>query len=626
MPQLANMSLIVSRLINRLRGDPPSYENNQSIPPNSNQTLQIVVDDLADNLQTTLIWNTSGNPSANLFTLTSPSGVVYNQPEYFGTSTLKYAIDAPESGVWFANITNNYSTTQTYSIISEVDSDLTVTVEEIPAMHQVDTPLLLKVSVSDYDTPISSATVSAQLKRGAWQFSVELYDDGCHNDGNAGDGLYGNYLYAYAEMVNVFPSYQQFGDFDLSIIVDIPSINGRRVVNQNLYLNPAQPNSYPQVTRDLHKGWNWVGYPRLQRDEVGTSIDYANASLSPFLTDIMSIDGIAEYRDNQWSYYGLSSLKSEPGYKLRINETTSVRLFELGTIIDTLMVHQLNEGQWNWVTYPCYETVYPWEALSGVIDRIDYIMAEDWSMKKDGDVWIYDGFSRPHLKYGDSMMIQTVRDCEFVWNNPLTTPIIVDPRKPTYFVYEDKPNYETIMIESIEGNPDYAEIGVFQDDVCIGARVNEAYPIQILAYSTPVEEGGGPLSFMLYSESKGLVLARPATINSGNYIANEPTLEPERYGFRVLTLKTNDQQMPSALALHSNYPNPFNPSTTINFSLPKTAPVRLVIYNIRGQKVKELLNESLAGGNHNVVWNGRDDGNRPVASGVYFTRLEQSGV
>lgn len=625
-PQLANMSLIVSRLINRLRGDPPSYENNQSIPPNSNQTLQIVVDDLADNLQTTLIWNTSGNPSANLFTLTSPSGVVYNQPEYFGTSTLKYAIDAPESGVWFANITNNYSTTQTYSIISEVDSDLTVTVEEIPAMHQVDTPLLLKVSVSDYDTPISSATVSAQLKRGAWQFSVELYDDGCHNDGNAGDGLYGNYLYAYAEMVNVFPSYQQFGDFDLSIIVDIPSINGRRVVNQNLYLNPAQPNSYPQVTRDLHKGWNWVGYPRLQRDEVGTSIDYANASLSPFLTDIMSIDGIAEYRDNQWSYYGLSSLKSEPGYKLRINETTSVRLFELGTIIDTLMVHQLNEGQWNWVTYPCYETVYPWEALSGVIDRIDYIMAEDWSMKKDGDVWIYDGFSRPHLKYGDSMMIQTVRDCEFVWNNPLTTPIIVDPRKPTYFVYEDKPNYETIMIESIEGNPDYAEIGVFQDDVCIGARVNEAYPIQILAYSTPVEDGGGPLSFMLYSESKGLVLARPATINSGNYIANEPTLEPERYGFRVLTLKTNDQQMPSALALHSNYPNPFNPSTTINFSLPKTAPVKLVIYNIRGQKVKELLNESLEGGNHNVVWNGRDDSNRPVASGVYFARLEQSGV
>lgn len=625
-PQLSNMSLIVSRLLNRLRGNPPSYENNHSIPPNSIQTLQIVVDDLADNLRTTLIWSTSGNPSANLFTLTSPSGIIYNQPECFGTTTQKYAIDAPESGIWCASITNNYSTAQTYSIISEVDSDLTVSVEEIPAVYPVDCPLLLQVSVSDYITPITSAVVSALLKRGEWQFSVDLYDDGSHNDGIAGDGVYGNYLYAYAEIVNVFPSYQQYGDFDLSIIVDIPSINGRRVVNQNLYLSPTQPNPYPQVTRNLHKGWNWVGYPRLQRDEVGTSIDYANVSLLPFLTDIVSSDGIAEYRNNHWCYYGLNSLNSNDGYKLRINDIDNIRLFELGTIIDTLMVHQLYEGHWNWVTYPCYETVYPWEALSGVIDRIDYIMAEDWSMKKDGDVWVYDGVSRPHLKYGDSIMIRTVRDCEFVWNNPLTTPIIVDPRKPSYFVYEDKPNYETIMIESIEGNPDYTEIGVFQDDLCIGARVNEAYPIQILAYSTPEEEGGGPLSFMLYSEGKSAVSVSPATIHPGNYIVNEPTIEPELYGFRVLTLKTSDQLMPSVLALHSIYPNPFNPSTTINFSLPKTAPVKLVIYNIRGQKVKDLLNESLECGSHSVVWNGRDDGNRPVASGIYFVRLEQSGV
>jgi hypothetical protein len=290
------------------------------------------------------------------------------------------------------------------------------------------------------------------------------------------------------------------------------------------------------------------------------------------------------------------------------------------------MTHQLNEGQWNWVTYPCYETVYPWEALSGVIDRIDYIMAEKWSMKRDGDVWIYDGIMRPHLKYGDSVMIRTTRDCSFVWNFPFTTPQINEPQKPQQFVFEDKPNYETIMIDSIEGNPDYSEIGIFQDDVCIGARVFEAYPIQILAYSTPVDEGGGQLSFMLFSENKGAVSVSPATIRPGNYDANESTIEPEQFGFRVLTLKTNDQQTPSVLALHSNYPNPFNPSTTINFSLPTKAQTRLVIYNVRGQKVKVLLSDTLDCGNHSVVWNGRDDSNRPVASGIYFARLEQSGA
>ncbi|HQM17507.1 MAG TPA: vWA domain-containing protein [Candidatus Cloacimonas sp.] len=98
-PYLSNMSLIVSRLINRLRGNPPSYENNHSIPPNSNQTFQIEVDDLADNLRTTLIWNTSVNLSDNLFTLTSPSGIIYNQPECLGFTTQKYIIDAPESGI-----------------------------------------------------------------------------------------------------------------------------------------------------------------------------------------------------------------------------------------------------------------------------------------------------------------------------------------------------------------------------------------------------------------------------------------------------------------------------------------------------------------------------------------------
>ncbi len=625
-PQLSSMSLILSRLINSIRGNPPSYDDNHSIPPNSNQTLQIVVDDMAECLRTTLLWNSSVSPTAGGFTLTSPSGTVYTQPDCLGNSTFKYAIDTPESGVWTANITNTFATSQTYSLVSEIDSDLKVCVGDIPTTYPVDCPMPLSVSVSDYNTPIVNASVNALLTRGDWQYSIALYDDGSHNDGTAGDGMYGNYLYAYSDIVTAFPYFQQSGYFDLSIVVDIPSINGKRVVRQDIYFNPASTYSYPQVIRNLHKGWNWVGYPRLQRDEVGASIPYANASLSPFLTDVVSSDGIAEYRNDRWSYYGLNSLKSEYGYKLRINDTDSVRLFELGSIADTLDVHNLKANQWNWVTYPCYENAYPWEALSGVIDQIDYIMAESWSMKKDGNVWVYDGYSRPHLQYGDSIMIRAVADCSFVWNNPLTTPIIVDPKKPSYFTFEDKACYETIMIESIEGNPEYSEIGVYQDDLCIGARVNEAYPIQILAYSTPQEDGGGQLSFMLYSESKGAVPVSPASIHFGDDYVEEPIIEPIQYGFRRLTLQANDQQLPSVLALHTNYPNPFNPSTTISFSLPKTAPVKLVIYNIRGQKVKSLLNESLEAGNHRVVWDGRDDTNRSVGSGVYYTRLEQNGT
>ena len=71
-----------------------------------------------------------------------------------------------------------------------------------------------------------------------------------------------------------------------------------------------------------------------------------------------------------------------------------------------------------------------------------------------------------------------------------------------------------------------------------------------------------------------------------------------------------------------NYPNPFNPSTTIYYSLPHESNVELTIYNIKGQKVKTLVKEIKAGGKHRAVWSGTDDLNRVVGSGVYFYRIE----
>lgn len=82
--------------------------------------------------------------------------------------------------------------------------------------------------------------------------------------------------------------------------------------------------------------------------------------------------------------------------------------------------------------------------------------------------------------------------------------------------------------------------------------------------------------------------------------------------------------LPKKLELSQNYPNPFNPTTTIQFGLPDESRVRLVVYNILGQKVAELFNGSRRAGYHTVVWNGRNDLGRQVASGVYLYRLESS--
>jgi len=74
-------------------------------------------------------------------------------------------------------------------------------------------------------------------------------------------------------------------------------------------------------------------------------------------------------------------------------------------------------------------------------------------------------------------------------------------------------------------------------------------------------------------------------------------------------------------ALAGNYPNPFNPVTTVRFSLAEQSKVTVDVYNVLGQRVARLVNESLAAGEHSAVWHGVDDTGRNVGSGIYFCRM-----
>ena len=75
-------------------------------------------------------------------------------------------------------------------------------------------------------------------------------------------------------------------------------------------------------------------------------------------------------------------------------------------------------------------------------------------------------------------------------------------------------------------------------------------------------------------------------------------------------------------ALNGNYPNPFNPETTIRFSTAAKGPVAIDIYNIKGQLIRHLVKENMNAGNHTVVFNGKDDNDNYVASGMYFYKMQ----
>lgn len=80
--------------------------------------------------------------------------------------------------------------------------------------------------------------------------------------------------------------------------------------------------------------------------------------------------------------------------------------------------------------------------------------------------------------------------------------------------------------------------------------------------------------------------------------------------------------IPTVFDLKPNYPNPFNPSTTIKYQLPKAVDVHLEIYNILGQRVKTLVNKKAEAGYYEVVWDGTNDFGQKVASGLYIYRIK----
>jgi len=103
-------------------------------------------------------------------------------------------------------------------------------------------------------------------------------------------------------------------------------------------------------------------------------------------------------------------------------------------------------------------------------------------------------------------------------------------------------------------------------------------------------------------------------------LGNEYSYPSNTIFINIVSNETND--ITAVASLFGNYPNPFNPETTISYNVKNNEHVSIAIYNIKGQKIKTLVNEQQETGQHSVVWNGKDDDNRRVASGIYLYRMK----
>ena len=153
-----------------------------------------------------------------------------------------------------------------------------------------------------------------------------------------------------------------------------------------------------------------------------------------------------------------------------------------------------------------------------------------------------------------------------------------------------------------------------------GGNVNHNFEVDILQLITLWQEGTVVNNGFVIQANSNQKFSKFYSKEHSN-AAYRPTLEIE-YNITANEENCYDYEVTEL----SNYPNPFNPETSISFRIAESGNVKLDIYNIVGRKVKTLVSGKVDKGDHIVKWNGKNDTGNSVSSGVYLCRLKTSNT
>jgi hypothetical protein len=142
--------------------------------------------------------------------------------------------------------------------------------------------------------------------------------------------------------------------------------------------------------------------------------------------------------------------------------------------------------------------------------------------------------------------------------------------------------------------------------------------VSVAAFGETVSEGDVSLSLVFRTKTEienTFVDVTESEVRDGSYSVNQ----------LALPAPVQIQTRPESYALGNNYPNPFNPATTIKYALPEAAFVKLEVYNVVGQVVRTLVADHQNAGRYVVQWDASDNSGHSLSSGIYFYRLQAGG-
>ncbi len=389
------------------------------------------------------------------------------------------------------------------------------------------------------------------------------------------------------------------------------------------------------------EGLKWLSFPALDNiySDATTTPPYDPDQASWLLLEIMAQDYLVWVRQNEldfvWKFQDIwqgtdNVFSRTDGYKFQMNTAATLEISGFKEPDNTTISLLGNEDD-NWVGYWLLETQSVEDAFSQYWegDNICYIQHQYWSASRKNGVWYYkmSNEQQPTLSYGDMIVIRCYDAIsDFSWDGSTPEEEKTVFPETQYFSFEEQPDYIPIYIELEENNLPQ-EIGALVNGVCIGAVVVEDPLTQINAYTTSTSPGNIELELYYNSRSTNQKVTEYnyGTFENFNLISSQIN-SGESTNAWFVSLREDSSIIPSPEKVTlSNYPNPFNPTTTISYALPYEDNISLCIYNVKGQLVKQLVEGKQPEGYYDVLWNGKDSVGRKVASGIYYYRINTCG-
>lgn len=417
--------------------------------------------------------------------------------------------------------------------------------------------------------------------------------------------------------------------YDDPDIIDIGSID----------LNVLQSQSPPREQGlNLNEYWNWISfnlhpYITLVDTVFNSLVDPTWNNYSANQIQVKTLDnfGIVTsatymYVIDEWKWVGsFTNIWDGVGILLDIFEQyylyNPIDTFQLsGTAINPI-INPINLlTGWNWAGYYPYVPLTLSEALVSIDALI--VKTQDKSAVYYGGSWIGD---LTQMEPGIAYKIYVADAAVLIY--PLVestkyTPLFKkgDDYNPAGWEVIKGTQYNMIVMAEINindetiDNSDHFIVGVFDKEgncYSVGKKVYDFLYFTIVGNVNGTElyfKVFNPLTKEIFESNEKITFKNDTIIGSPKKLI-------------IITFNGPNNDIPEEYNLFNAHPNPFKQTTIISYQVPEETFVEIAIYNILGQRVKTLVNSKKDAGNHSEIWNGKDDNNNSLPSGIYFYKI-----